>query len=285
MSLSAPPRCSLFVPVPGSEQLALVKRELHFLVLFQWSKSIYHRFLPLFTYMPLTSSTPPLFFFSFPSTLSYLRGISLYLQLNMSHRAQGEAWHSLSTVQSISKQAFSLRLFTAALYMPANNNTLPYWQCKRIRLICGANKGPLTVEQGPKFIIGWVINSILWIASQCPHPGTIDDIQPTWLNPISKADGWSWAHLPCNHVIAVWVNQTWIKRFVCSSWQTESWEVETMPRAESGRHQLEITAGIFLTLQPVILGGGVKNLYLLIYSSIFIILLHYFLVWSNLNSG
>lgn len=221
MSLSAPPRCSLFVPVPGSEQLALVKRELHFLVLFQWSKSIYHRFLPLFTYMPLTSSTPPLFFFSFPSTLSYLRGISLYLQLNMSHRAQGEAWHSLSTVQSISKQAFSLRLFTAALYMPANNNTLPYWQCKRIRLICGANKGPLTVEQGPKFIIGWVINSILWIASQCPHPGTIDDIQPTWLNPISKADGWSWAHLPCNHVIAVWVNQTWIKRFVCSSWQTE----------------------------------------------------------------
>lgn len=112
----------------------------------------------------------------------------------------------------------------------------------------GTNKGPLTVEQGPKFIIHWVINSILWIASQCPHPGTIDDIQPTWLNPISKGDGWSWAHLPCNHIIAVWVNQTWIKRFLCSSWQTENWEAETMPHAESGCHQVEITAGIFLFL-------------------------------------
>lgn len=246
MSLSAPPRCSLFVPVPGSEQLALVKKELHFSDAISVEQV---NLPPLFTSIHLYAThllqPPPGSFFLLPLSHSYLRGISLYLQLNMFHRAQGEAWHSLSTVQSISKQAFSLLLFTAALYMPANNNTLPYWQCKRIRLIRGANKGPLTAEQGPKFIIGWVINSILWIASQCPHPGTIDDIQPTWLNPISKADGWSWAHLPCNHIIAVWVNQTWTKRFVCSSWQTESREVETMPRAESGRHQLEITAGIY----------------------------------------
>lgn len=130
--------------------------------------------------------------------------------------------------------------------MPENSNTLLYWQCKGIQPICGTNKGPLTVEQGSKFIIRWVINSILWIASQCPHPGTIDDIQPTWLNPISKGDGWSWAHLPCNHIIAVWLNQTWIKRFVCCSWQTQNWKAETMPHAKSGRcHQLEITGGIF----------------------------------------
>ena len=86
--------------------------------------------------------------------------------------------------------------------MPANNNTSLYWQRKAIQRSV-TNKGPLTVEQGPKFIMRWVINSILWIASQCLHPGTIDDIQPTWLNPISNGDGWSWAHLPCNHIIAV----------------------------------------------------------------------------------
>ncbi len=240
MSLSAPPRCSLFVPVPGSEQLALVKKELHL-----WNAILVKQvnLLPLFAYItlyPLPSS-----FFSAPPPLSYLRGISLYRQLNMFRRAQGEAWHS-SLNRSINKWAgLSLLLFTAVLYMPANKNTSPYWQCKGIQPIRGTNKGPLSVEQGLKFIIRWVINSILWIASQCPHPGTIDDIQPTWLNPISKGDGWSWAHLPCNHIIAVWVNQTWIKRFVCCSWQTENWKVETMPHAECGCHQLEITAGIF----------------------------------------
>lgn len=176
-----------------------------------------------------------------PSSLSYLIGISLYLQLNMFHRAQGEAWHSLWTVQSISERAFLIFCF----YMPANNNTSLYRQCKGIQPIHRNKQGAINCGTGPRFIIRWIINSILWIASQCPHPGTIDDIQPTWLNPISKGDGWSWAHLPCNHIIAVWVNQTWIKRFVCCSWQTEKWKVETMPHAEIGCHQLEITAGIF----------------------------------------
>lgn len=164
----------------------------------------------------------------------------------MFHRAQGEAWHSLSTVQSISKQAFlCFCLPRCSTCQQTTTLRCIGSVCEEIQPIRGTNKEPLTVEQGPKFIIRRVINSILWIASQCPHPGTIDDIQPTWLNPISKGDGWSWAHLPCNHIIAVWVNQTWIKRFVCASWQTENWKAETMPHAESDCHQLEITAGIF----------------------------------------
>lgn len=248
MSLSAPPRCSLFVPVPRSEQLAFVKKELHL-----WNAISVEQvnLLPLFASIhlyptPLLFPSHTLCSLSFSLfSLSYFRGISLYLQLNMFRRAQGEAWHSLWTVQSISERAFLWLLFTAVLYMPANNNTSPYWQCKGIQPIRGTNKRPLTVEQGPKFIIRRVINSILWIASQCLHPGTIDDIQPTWLNPISKGDGWSWAHLPCNHIIAVWVNQTWIKRFVCCRWKTQTGEVEAVSHAESGCHQLEITAGIF----------------------------------------
>lgn len=188
----------------------------------------------------------PLSFFPF-----YLRGIFLYLQLNMFRRAEGEAWHSLWKIQSINEGGLSRLLFTVVLYMPTNNSSSLYRQCKAIQPTHRTNKGPLTVEQGLKFIICWVINSILWIASQCPHPGTIDDIQPTWLNPVSKADGWSWAHLPCNHIIAVWVNQTWIKRFVCCSWQTVNCKAETKPHAERGCHQLEITAGIFWYMEMV----------------------------------
>lgn len=194
----------------------------------------------------LYSPTPPPPFF-FLSSLPSLLPQRYFLVPSAKHVSQSSGWGlTFSLNRSINKWAgLSLLLFTAALYMPANKKASPYWQCKGIQPIRGTNKGPLTVEQGLKFIIRWVINSILWIASQCPHPGTIDDIQPTWLNPISKGDGWSWAHLPCNHIIAVRVNQTWIKRFVCCSWQTENWKVETMPHAESGCHQLEITAGIF----------------------------------------
>lgn len=137
-------------------------------------------------------------------------------------RPDSEWGWTVSANCSINKQAdLSLVLFTALLYIPANNNTSLHRRWKRTQPIWGTNKGPLTVEQRPKFIIHWVINSILWIASQCPHPGTIDDIQPTWRNSISKGDGWSSTHLPRNHIIAVWVNQTWIKRFVCANWQTE----------------------------------------------------------------
>lgn len=250
MSLSAPPRCSLFVPVPGSKQLALVKKELHL-----WNAILVEKVnLPPLSasihLTPLSLSLPPPSPFSLFFPLSvfpfYFRGIFLYLQLNMFGRAEGEAWHSLWIVQSISEGALSGLLFTVVLYMPTNNNNTSLCrQRKGVESTHGTNKGPLTVEQGLKFIIRWVINSILWIASQCSHPGTIDDIQPTWLNPVSKGDGWCWAHLPRNHVIAVRVNQTWIKRFLCCSWQTVNWKAETKPHAESACHQLEMTAGMF----------------------------------------
>lgn len=170
--------------------------------------------------------TPLALFLLFPSiTLSPQR---LFLVPAAQHVFRPDSeWESVSANCSINKQAdLSLVLFTAVLNIPVNNDTLLHRQWKRIQPIWGTNKGPLTVEQRPKFIIRWVINSILWIASQCPHPGTIDDIQPTWLNSISKGDGWSWTHLPRNHIIAVWVNQTWIKRFARASWQTENWKLK-----------------------------------------------------------
>lgn len=114
MSLSAPPRCSLFVPVPGSEQLALVK-ELHLwnaisveqVNVLPLSASIH--LYPSLLLFPSLSLFPhslfsPCHSLSFPP--SNLRGISLYLQLSMLRRAQGEAWHSLSTIQSISERVF-----------------------------------------------------------------------------------------------------------------------------------------------------------------------------------
>lgn len=199
MSLSAPTRCSLFIPGPGSKQLALVKKELHL-----WN-----------TFFPFFFSRASQFAASFFSpicqslSLSFLLFSRLPLRYFLVSAAVSQS--SGSTVSrrcSINTRAgFCL---PSCSYMPANSNTSQYWQCREIKAMRGTNKGPLTAEQRPKFIIHRVINSILWIARQCPHPGTIDDIQPTWLNPISKADGRSWAHLPCNHITAAWVNQTCI---------------------------------------------------------------------------
>lgn len=234
MSVSAPPRCSLFVPVPRAEQLALVRRNYICKTLFRWSESIYCCFLPLFTYTPAFSPVPP---FSFFLPLLPQRYFLVPAAKTCFAELEGEAWHSLWTVRSIKRAGLSLAsVYRGARHASKQQHFAVLAARREIQPIRGTNKGPLTAEQGPKFIMRRVINSILWIASQCPHPGTIDDIQPTWLNPISKGDGWSWAHLHCNHIIAVWVNQTWIKRFVCSSWQTENCRVETMPHAESSCH-------------------------------------------------
>lgn len=141
MSVSAPPRCSLFVPVPRSEQLALVKKELHL-----WNAISVEQvnLLPLSASIHLYPTLLLSFFCLFPHSLSLaLLPQRYFLVPAAKHVSWSSGWGlTFSLNRSINKWAgLSLLVFTSAvLYMPANSNTSPHWPCEGTRSRYARNK-------------------------------------------------------------------------------------------------------------------------------------------------
>lgn len=192
MSLSAPPRCSLFVPALGTKQLALVKKELQFLKHYFAGES---QFAAPHHITSLLPDPPPLLLpprAPFPPPFLYVLHQRYFLVLADQHAAHGsgcEVRQSLRTNSSINRRA---RRASLPLCVPANSgHASPHRRREGTQpLRKGTNKGPLTGGTGAEIhhTPSYKFN-LVNCQSMPSTPGTIQDIQPTWLNSISKGDG------------------------------------------------------------------------------------------------
>lgn len=189
MSILAAPRCCRFVPQPGTEQLALLKGERQFFkrsfVMVSWQAAgpIYG-FLPFCT--PLLSQphqTKPLF--TSPT--------SVFLLLANQH-AQPNQGVTFSSASCLLLPLTCQQTAVVPGQAAAKGN-------KQGAINIGGAAAPkIHHAQSYKF-------NLVNCQSMPSTPGTMQDIQPTWLNSISQGDGQSRAHLPRNHIIAAWVNR------------------------------------------------------------------------------
>lgn len=142
MSLSAPPCCSLFVPVPGSAQLALVKKELRL-----WNAFFFLaeqvNLLPIsFTYSTLLLFLSHPVLISLPSPLPLTSEVFPCICMQL---GRAQAWHFPSEVQSIREQS---SVYRAALHasqqhlavLAVRGNTGDVWN-EQGTINCGTGPG------------------------------------------------------------------------------------------------------------------------------------------------